>query len=111
MEDYWLSNSESAEAFWEHEWSTHGTCVSTLEPSCYSSYTTGQEAADYFQIVVDLFKTLDTYTVRLVAQRPNERTTQVLISPQILANAGITPSSSKTYTSAAIIAAIKAEFG
>ncbi|KAJ4392269.1 Ribonuclease T2 precursor (RNase T2) [Gnomoniopsis smithogilvyi] len=91
MEDYWQSNSESPEAFWEHEWSTHGTCVSTLEPACYTSYTTGQEAADYFQIVVDLFKTLDTYT--------------------ILANAGITPSSSKTYTSAAIIAAIKAEFG
>lgn len=69
MEDYWLSNSESSEAFWEHEWSTHGTCVSTLEPSCYSSYTTGQEAADYFQIVVDLFKTLDTYTVSLDAQK------------------------------------------
>lgn len=65
MKTYWLSNSESSEAFWEHEWSTHGTCVSTLEPSCYSSYTTGEEAADYFQIVVDLFKTLDTYTVSL----------------------------------------------
>ncbi|CAN8105870.1 unnamed protein product [Discula destructiva] len=91
MEEYWLSNSESSEAFWEHEWSTHGTCISTLEPSCYTSYTTGEEAADFFQIVVDLFKTLDTYT--------------------ILANAGITPSSTKTYTSAAIISAIKAEFG
>lgn len=63
MQEYWLSDSESNEAFWEHEWSTHGTCVSTLETSCYTSYQTGEEAADFFQIVVDLFKTLDTYTV------------------------------------------------
>ncbi|KAI1178450.1 ribonuclease-like protein T2 [Nemania sp. FL0916] len=87
MNDYWQSNDESPEEFWEHEWSTHGTCVSTLDPSCYSSYTKGQEAADFFQIVVDLFKTLDTYGA--------------------LSDAGITPSSSKTYTSSAIQAALK----
>ncbi|KAI0903652.1 ribonuclease T2-like protein [Ustulina deusta] len=86
MEDYWQSNSESPEDFWEHEWSTHGTCVSTLDPDCYSSYTTGQEAADYFQVVVDLFKTLDTYSA--------------------LSAAGITPSSTKTYTSSQIQAAL-----
>ncbi|KAI3333322.1 ribonuclease T2-like protein [Ustulina deusta] len=86
MEDYWQSNSESPEDFWEHEWSTHGTCVSTLDPDCYSSYTTGQEAADYFQVVVDLFKTLDTYSA--------------------LSAAGITPSSTTTYTSSQIQAAL-----
>lgn len=86
MQNYWQSNSESPEAFWEHEWSTHGTCVSTLDPDCYSSYTKGQEAADFFQIVVDLFKTLDTYSA--------------------LSAAGITPSTSKTYTSSQIQAAL-----
>ncbi|KAH8655903.1 ribonuclease T2 [Xylariales sp. PMI_506] len=86
MQAYWQSNDGTPESFWEHEWSTHGTCVSTLDPDCYTSYTKGEEAADFFQIVVDLFKTLDTYTA--------------------LQNAGITPSSSKTYTSAAIIAAL-----
>ena len=86
MEDYWQSNSESPEEFWEHEWATHGTCVSTLDPDCYSSYSKGQEAADYFQVVVDLFKSLDTYSA--------------------LSAAGITPSSSKTYTSAQIQAAL-----
>ncbi|KAH8898934.1 ribonuclease T2 [Thozetella sp. PMI_491] len=91
MNTYWQSNDGTPESFWEHEWSTHGTCVSTIEPSCYSSYTKGQEAADYFQIVVNLFKTLDTYTA--------------------LANAGITPSSSKTYTSSAIISALTAVTG
>ncbi|KAI8631407.1 ribonuclease T2-like protein [Xylariaceae sp. FL1651] len=87
MQTYWQSNSESTEAFWEHEWSTHGTCVSTLDPSCYSSYTTGEEAADFFQIVVDLFQTLDTYGA--------------------LSAAGITPSSSKTYTSSQILTALQ----
>ncbi|KAI1194695.1 ribonuclease T2-like protein [Nemania serpens] len=86
MQNYWQSNSESTEDFWEHEWSTHGTCVSTLDPDCYSSYTKGLEAADYFQVVVDLFKTLDTYGA--------------------LSAAGITPSSSKTYTSSQIQAAL-----
>ncbi|KAI0456512.1 ribonuclease T2-like protein [Xylaria acuta] len=86
MQSYWQSNDGTPESFWEHEWSTHGTCVSTIDPDCYSSYTKGKEAADYFQVVVDLFKTLDTYGV--------------------LSAAGITPSSTKTYTSAQIQAAL-----
>ncbi|KAI1145856.1 ribonuclease T2-like protein [Nemania diffusa] len=86
MQTYWQSNDESAEDFWEHEWSTHGTCVSTLDPDCYTSYTTGEEASDFFQLVVDLFQTLDTYSA--------------------LSAAGITPSSTKTYTSAQIQAAL-----
>lgn len=91
MNTYWISDDESNEDFWEHEWSTHGTCINTLDTSCYSGYTTGEEAADFFQIVTDLFKTLDTYT--------------------ILSDAGIVPSNSKTYTAAEIQAAIKASFG
>ncbi|KAK5637366.1 hypothetical protein RRF57_013078 [Xylaria bambusicola] len=87
MQDYWQSNSESPEQFWEHEWSTHGTCVSTLDPDCYPNYKEGQEAADYFQVAVDLFKSLDTYSA--------------------LSAAGITPSSSKTYTSSQIQAALQ----
>lgn len=64
MQTYWLSNSESDEKFWEHEWSTHGTCISTLKPSCYTDYSTGDEAVDFFVTTVDLFQTLPTYTVR-----------------------------------------------
>jgi ribonuclease T2 len=65
MDTYWQSNDESSESFWEHEWSTHGTCVNTIDPSCYTDYSTGDEAVDFFQQVVDLFQTLDTYSVRL----------------------------------------------
>lgn len=63
MDTYWQSNDESGEAFWEHEWATHGTCYSTLEPSCYTDYSTGDEAVDFFVATVGLFKTLPTYEV------------------------------------------------
>ncbi|KAI0450979.1 ribonuclease T2 [Xylaria acuta] len=91
MKEYWQSNDGTPESFWEHEWSTHGTCVSTISPDCYSDYTEGQEAADYFQVAVDLFKTLDTYSA--------------------LSSAGITPSSSKTYTSSEILDALEGVTG
>lgn len=63
METYWLSDDESDEDFWDHEWETHGTCISTLDPTCYTDYTTGAEAVDFFTTVVGLFQTLPTYTV------------------------------------------------
>lgn len=58
MNTYWNSYDETNEEFWEHEWSKHGTCITTLDPDCYTDYETGEEAADFFQIVVNLFKTL-----------------------------------------------------
>ncbi|KAK9420108.1 hypothetical protein SUNI508_06636 [Seiridium unicorne] len=91
MDTYWQSNDESGEEFWEHEWSTHGTCISTLDPSCYTNYETGDEVVDFFTTVVALFKTLPTYTW--------------------LSDAGITPSSTTTYTSAAIQAALTENHG
>ncbi|CZR56972.1 related to ribonucleases [Phialocephala subalpina] len=91
MNTYWVDINGDDESFWEHEWSKHGTCISTFKPSCYTGYTAQEEVPDFFQKTVDLFKTLDSYTA--------------------LANAGITPSSTETYTSAAILAALKASFG
>ncbi|KAJ5673645.1 Ribonuclease T2 [Penicillium longicatenatum] len=77
MQTYWVSDDGSDEAFWEHEWSKHGTCINTIKPSCYTNYSPQEEVGDYFQKVVDLFKSLDTY--------------------KALSAAGITPSDSKTY--------------
>jgi len=51
--------------------------VSTLEPSCFEGYTTGQEVIPYFETIVQLFKKFNTY--------------------QALTSAGIEPSSDKTY--------------
>jgi len=92
MNTYWVPNSGTSEHFWEHEWNKHGTCINTLAPSCYGdSYTAGTEVVDFFTRTVALFKTLDSYTA--------------------LANAGITPSTSKTYTQAEIQAALTAVTG
>lgn len=63
MQTYWISNDESNEAFWDHEWETHGTCMSTLATDCYPDYQTGDDVVDFFDRTVSLFKTLDTYTV------------------------------------------------
>ncbi|KAL2220586.1 putative ribonuclease T2 [Thermoascus aurantiacus ATCC 26904] len=77
MQTYWKDDEGDDEGFWEHEWNKHGTCINTIEPSCYTDYYPQEEVGDFFQKVVDLFQGLDTY--------------------KALAAAGITPSSSKTY--------------
>lgn len=64
MDQYWVDINGDNESFWEHEWGKHGTCINTIEPSCYTNYTPQEEVGDFFQKVVDLFKSLDTYTVR-----------------------------------------------
>ncbi|KAG8529073.1 uncharacterized protein KY384_005708 [Bacidia gigantensis] len=91
MNTYWKDYQGNDESFWEHEWEKHGTCISTLEPGCYANYVPQQEVVAYFQKAVDLFKTLTSYT--------------------FLSNAGIVPSSTATYTSAQILAALKAPRG
>lgn len=91
MQTHWKPNSGSDETFWEHEWGKHGTCISTLEPSCYSDYQPTQEAVDFFVRAVSLFQELPSYSW--------------------LATAGIVPSSTATYTLSAIQAALTAKFG
>jgi len=87
MNEYWLPNLGTAEHFWQHEWNKHGTCINTLSPSCYgSSYSTGIEVVDFFTRTVQLFKSLDTF--------------------KALAEAGIVPSTTRTYTNAEIQAAL-----
>jgi ribonuclease T2 len=76
----------------KHEWSTHGTCYSTLQPSCLPRDSPrGAEAVVFFQRVVDLFKKLPTY--------------------DWLAAQGITPSESQTYTLSELTDALKAASG
>jgi ribonuclease T2 len=69
----------------------HGTCINTIAPSCYTAYQSKQEVVDYFQKAVTLFQGLPSY--------------------QWLAAAGITPSSTATYTSAAIQSALQSHHG
>ncbi|GJE89611.1 ribonuclease T2-like protein [Phanerochaete sordida] len=92
MQEYWVDINGQNEQFWEHEWSTHGTCYSTLKTSCLPSGSAkGAEAVSFFNTVVALFKTLPTY--------------------DWLSSAGITPSSSKTYTLSQITSAVQSAHG
>ncbi|KAH0838064.1 ribonuclease T2-like protein [Lanmaoa asiatica] len=92
MHHYWLNADGTNEKLWNHEWSAHGTCFSTLEPSCLPSGSAkGAEAVAYCQTIVNLFKTLPTYTW--------------------LAGAGITPSTSQTYALPKILSALQTGSG
>ena len=86
MQKYWKDYKGDDESFWEHEWSKHGTCISTIDPSCYPDYQPTEEVPIFFNRTVSLFQSLPSYT--------------------FLSDAGIVPSTSKTYTSAEIQAAL-----
>jgi ribonuclease T2 len=91
MQTYWKDYQGNDESFWEHEFGKHGTCMSTLETACYPKYQVGDEVVDYFKRSVEVFKTLPSY--------------------EWLAAAGIVPSTTATYTLAAIQAALKSHHG
>ncbi|KAI5821117.1 ribonuclease Trv [Pyronema omphalodes] len=72
------------EDLWQHEWAKHGTCMSTLEPTCYgASYENGMEVVDFSRQTVDLHKKLDSF--------------------KFLEACGITPSTTKTYSKQEIV--------
>lgn len=93
MQTYWKDYQGNDESFWEHEWAKHGTCISTIDPSCFAgSSTKGTDGVvPYFHQAVQLFKTLPTY--------------------QWLSNAGIVPSNTAKYNTADVVAALKQNYG
>ncbi|KAL0951602.1 hypothetical protein HGRIS_008280 [Hohenbuehelia grisea] len=92
MQTHWVDINGQNEKFWEHEWSTHGTCMSTLVPSCLPSGSVrGAEAVAFFQTVVKLFQTLPTF--------------------DWLASQGIRPSTTQTFTLSTLTSALKTASG
>ncbi|KAF9377833.1 ribonuclease T2-like [Podila verticillata] len=73
MNLYWPSNTGDNNMFWSHEWRTHGTCVSTLKPTCILNYTQDEDVYNYFSKALALRQKYDLYAA--------------------LSNAGITPGS------------------
>ncbi|EST05581.1 Ribonuclease T2-like protein [Kalmanozyma brasiliensis GHG001] len=95
MNQYWLALNGNDAQLWSHEWNKHGTCVSTLAPSCYSpssqAYTQGEDVVDFFTTTVDLFHQYNVF--------------------QALEEAGITPSYNKRYTLEQLHQATRAKWG
>ncbi|KAI6779192.1 uncharacterized protein J7T54_000338 [Emericellopsis cladophorae] len=91
MAKYWKDYHGDDEDFWEHEFNKHGTCISTLEPDCYADFEGRRDVVDFFKRAVMLFKTLPSYNW--------------------LAEAGILPSLTATYTLAQIQEALTAQHG
>ncbi|KAL4267939.1 RNase T2 family protein [Pleurotus pulmonarius] len=92
MQTNWVDINGQNEQFWAHEWSTHGTCMSTLHTSCIPSGSArGTEAVAFFQTVVKLYKTLPTF--------------------DWLAGQGIRPSTTQTFTLATLTSALKTASG
>ncbi|KAI8378988.1 ribonuclease T2 [Blakeslea trispora] len=62
MRTFWPSNKDDNNWFWSHEWTKHGTCVSTLRPTCYGpDYTKYQDVLDYFKKTLDLRDQFDLF--------------------------------------------------
>jgi len=61
---YWPSKFGDHNAFWTHEWNKHGTCMTTLEPKCFSGnkqYKTGSEITVYFKQTLKLRQQYELY--------------------------------------------------
>ncbi|CDR47602.1 CYFA0S34e00518g1_1 [Cyberlindnera fabianii] len=92
METYWKDYKGDDESLWEHEFNKHGTCYSTLKPTCYGDNMTDHEYVyDYYRETVELYETLPTY--------------------QWLKDADIVPSTTATYSKDAFIAALSQKHG
>jgi len=89
MDKYWKDIKGDDNDLWSHEWNKHGTCLSTLSRKCVSN--TEQAVVFYFNSAVDLFQTLPTF--------------------DWLAAAGITPSTTATYSRNEIVDALRASYG
>ncbi|KXN71529.1 ribonuclease T2 [Conidiobolus coronatus NRRL 28638] len=63
MNEYWGSCKGDNLAFWSHEWNKHGTCLSTIEPKCYTNYQTAMEVRDYFKQALALYKQFNLYKI------------------------------------------------
>ncbi|KAG0285146.1 ribonuclease T2-like, partial [Dissophora globulifera] len=89
MNTYWSSYHCDNDDFWSHEWWKHGTCVSTLAPSCITGNVQDEDVYRYFSSALAL--------------RSHHNLYQALAKHRILPGSG-SPSISS------LQAAIKAEF-
>lgn len=92
MDGVWFNNAGTSDDLWTHEFNKHGTCMATVNPSCYSSSApASQNVGDFFTTAVDMFQQLPTY--------------------EWLTAAGYSPSTSTTYDVSEIESVLSAQVG
>lgn len=65
MKEYFKDYKGDDDSLYSHEFSKHGTCISTLNPNCYTDYYPQEEVVDYFNKTVEIFQRLPSYEVCL----------------------------------------------
>ncbi|KAJ9086289.1 hypothetical protein DSO57_1005566 [Entomophthora muscae] len=61
MQKFWPSYKNDFGNFWTHEWTKHGTCLSTADPRCISEFTPGKDALAYFRMGLKTREKFDLY--------------------------------------------------
>ncbi|KAG0339362.1 ribonuclease T2-like [Podila horticola] len=56
-----VTHRASPNSFWSHEWTKHGTCVSTLERDCLVEYIDDQDVFGYFSKTLELHAKYDLH--------------------------------------------------
>ncbi|KAI2628438.1 ribonuclease T2 family protein [Xylaria nigripes] len=92
MNKYWVAQNQPNTDFWAHEFSKHGTCYSSFDKECYGpKYVEQEELADFFSTVITFYQRLPTWSW--------------------LAEDGITPSNTTSYTLSDIHTVLGSRFG
>ncbi|ORY88401.1 ribonuclease T2 [Leucosporidium creatinivorum] len=91
VDGFWINRGDTNDVLHQHEFSKHGTCMTTFDKACYSDYQEGQDFVDYIAAAVRANKQFPTF--------------------DILATRGIYPSNSTTTTLAEMNAAFLSSTG
>ena len=116
MNKYYKSADGNDPSFWEHEYNKHGTCFSTLRPKCQTPTNgmnqTTAAVVGYFEEIVKRFQNREHECV-VIPNLPQIDSSYKPAVPtyQWLSEAGITPSSSKTYSLSSIQNALAKKHG
>ncbi|KAI8920038.1 ribonuclease T2-like protein [Powellomyces hirtus] len=91
MRRVWMSADGNYNWIWSHEWNKHGTCMSTINPTCFPTQKPAQDRLAYFAASLALRKRFDLF--------------------KIFSAHDIIPSETTTYSFSQFQAALKAEIG
>lgn len=80
MNKYWINQGAPNADFWGHEFSKHGTCMSTYDTPCYGpSYVEHEDVVDFFESAILYYQRLPTWGWLSAANiRPSNSTNYTL---------------------------------